>query len=88
MRRECIKVGIAKGKNWKDVIRRSLGFKNYELRIQRTYHNTLYEVWKLEQLLHAHYEEDRYSPEFKFGGHTECFKIDSKILKDIPKNKS
>lgn len=88
MRRECIKVGIAKGKNWKDVIRRSLGFNNYELRIQRTYHNTLYEVWKLEQLLHAHYEEDRHIPEFKFGGHTECFKIGSKILKDIPKNKS
>lgn len=88
MTRECIKVGIAKGKNWKDVIKRAQGFKGYELRIQRTYQDTLYNVWKLEQALHEHYKEDKYSPEQKFGGHTECFHIRSKILRDIPKNKS
>lgn len=88
MTRECIKVGIAKGKNWKDVVKRAQGFKGYEARIQRTYHDTLYNVWKLEQKLHQEYESDSYKPEQKFGGHTECFRIGSRILRDIPKNKS
>ena len=39
--RECIKVGIASGKDWRHVIKRSRGFKGYELRIQRTYHDTI-----------------------------------------------
>jgi hypothetical protein len=38
--------------------------------------------------LHEIYKDDKHVPMFKFGGHTECFKIDSLILQDFPKNKS
>ena len=86
--RECIKVGIASGKDWRHVIKRSRGFKYYDLRIQRTYHDTIYNCWKYEQELHAKYQQDKYSPKIKFGGHTECFEISSSILQDFPKNKS
>ena len=86
--RECIKVGIASGKDWRHVIKRSRGFKYYDLRIQRTYHDTIYNCWKFEQELHAKYKHDKYVPIIKFGGHTECFKISSLILQEFPKNKS
>lgn len=86
--RECIKVGIASGKDWRHVIKRSRGFRGYDLRIQRTYHNTLYNVWAIEQILHEKFKDDRYIPKVKFGGHTECFKISSLILQDFPKNSS
>ena len=86
--RECIKVGIASGKDWRHVIKRSRGFKYYDLRIQRTYHDTIYNCWKFEQELHAKYKHDKYVPKIKFGGHTECFKISSLILQEFPKNKS
>jgi hypothetical protein len=33
--RECIKVGIASGKDWRHVIKRSGGFKGYDIRIQK-----------------------------------------------------
>ena len=80
--RECIKVGIASG------IKRSRGFKGYDLRIQRTYHDTIYNCWKIEQELHKKFKHDSYSPKQKFGGHTECFKISSLILREFPKNSS
>ena len=83
--RECIKVGKASGKDWRHVIKRSRGFKYYDLRIQRTYHDTIYNCWKFEQELHAKYKHDSYAPKIKFGGHTECFKPTSKILEDFPK---
>ena len=86
--RECIKVGIAAGKDWRHVVKRSYGFKGYDLRIQRTWHSTLYEVFCLEQTLHKEFENDRFSPSHKFGGHTECFNIDSKILDKFPKKVS
>lgn len=86
--RECIKVGIASGKDWRHIIKRSRGFKGYDLRIQRSYHDTLYNVWKLEQELHEKFKHDKYQPKIKFGGHTECFEITSLILRDFPKNKS
>ena len=86
--RECIKVGIASGKDWRHVIKRSRGFKGYDLRIQRTFHDTIYNCWKYEQELHKKYENDSYKPKQKFGGHTECFKISSLILQDFPKNNS
>jgi hypothetical protein len=86
--RECIKVGIASGKDWRHVIKRSRGFKGYELRIQRTYHDTIYNCWKYEQQLHEKFKHESYKPKQKFGGHTECFNIDSKILTYFPKNKS
>jgi len=86
--RECIKVGIASGKDWRHIVKRSRGFKGYDIRIQRTWTDTLYHVWIQEQYLHELYEHDKYEPKVKFGGHTECFKIDSLILRDFPKNSS
>ena len=86
--RECIKVGIASGKDWRHIIKRSRGFKGYDIRIQRTWTDTLYHVWIQEQYLHEIYEHDKYEPKIKFGGHTECFNIDSLILRDFPKNSS
>ena len=86
--RECIKVGIASGKDYRHIIKRSHGFKGYEIRIQRTYHDTLYNVWKLEQELHEKYKHEKFVPKIKFGGWTECFEIQSLILQDFPKNSS
>ncbi len=86
--RECIKVGIASGKDWRHIIKRSRGFKGYEIRIQRTYHDTLYNVWKIEQELHEKFKHEKFKPEVKFGGWTECFEITSLILRDFPKNNS
>ena len=86
--RECIKVGIASGKDWRHIVKRSRGFKGYDIRIQRTWTDTLYHVWIQEQYLHEIYEHDKYEPKVKFGGHTECFKINSLILQDFPKNSS
>ena len=42
-------------------------------------------VFAMEQMLHAKYLSDKLEPAHKFGGHTECFKITSKILEDFPK---
>ena len=50
--------------------------------------NTIYNCWKIEQELHEKFKDDRHYPAEKFGGHTECFKIDSKILSHFPKNNS
>ena len=86
--RECIKVGIASGKDYRHIIKRSHGFKGYEIRIQRTYHDTLYNVWKIEQQLHEKYKHEKFVPKIKFGGWTECFEIHSLILQDFPKNSS
>lgn len=86
-KRECLKIGIASGKNWKDVLRRSRGFNNYDIRIQRTYHDTLFNVWTLEQALHAEYAHYHYKPMEKFGGHTECFEIKNEIILAIPSKK-
>ena len=36
-KRECIKVGIASGKDWRHIIKRSRGFKGYDIRIQKTW---------------------------------------------------
>lgn len=83
--RECLKIGIAKGKNWQSVIKRSGGFKGYEIRIQRTYHDTIYNCWKLEQELHERFKQYEYRPKQKFGGHTECFTIENEIILSIPK---
>ena len=86
--RECIKVGIASGKDWRHIVKRSRGFKGYDIRIQRTWTDTLYHVWIQEQYLHEIYQDYKYEPKIKFGGHTECFKINSLILQDFPKNSS
>ena len=86
--REVMKIGIAKGSTWKDAVRRSSGFRGYELKIQKIYSSTLYDVWQREQALHEKWKHKRKSPSIKFGGHTECFEICSEILDDFPKNNS
>ena len=83
--RETIKVGIAKGRTFKDTVKRSRGFTNYDIRIQRLWQGNLYDCWRFEQKLHNMYQKDRHKTEHKFGGHTECFSMDSKILEDFPK---
>lgn len=84
--REAIKIGIAKGKDWRDVIKRANGFKGYEIRIQKVVHGPLEEIYYLEQYLHELWNEKRLKPSQKFGGHTECFEVDSAIIRSIPKN--
>ena len=56
--RECIKVGMASGKDWRHIVKRSRGFKGYDIRIQRTWTDTLYHVWIQEQYLHEIYKDD------------------------------
>ena len=87
MKRECLKIGIASGRNWKDVLKRSRGFNGYEIRIQRTYHDSLFNVWTLEQALHEEYKQFKYIPQQKFGGYTECFEIKKEIILAIPAQK-
>jgi hypothetical protein len=86
--RECMKIGIAKGKTWKDAVKRSFGFKGYDLRIQRIYSSTLFDVWSREQALHAKWKHKQKIPLVHFAGYTECFEICPEILADFPKNKS
>ena len=83
--RETIKVGIAKGRTFKDVVKRGRGFTNYDIRIQRIWSGTIYDCWRWEQKLHKMYEKDRHKTQHHFGGHTECFGMDSKILHSFPK---
>ena len=83
--RETIKVGIAKGRTFKDVVKRGRGFTNYDIRIQRIWSGTIYDCWRWEQKLHKRYARDRHKTQHHFGGHTECFVMDSKILEDFPK---
>jgi hypothetical protein len=83
--RETIKVGIAKGRTFKDVVKRGRGFTNYDIRIQRIWTGTIYNCWRWEQKLHEMYKNDRHKTAHHFGGHTECFTMDSKILHSFPK---
>lgn len=82
--REAIKIGIAKGRNWKDVIRRSHGFKGYEIRIQKVVKGTLEDIYYLEEFLHELWEHKQLEPSNKFGGWTECFEVDDEIIRSIP----
>lgn len=84
MKRECIKIGIAKGRNWKDVIRRSNGFKGYDIRIQKVVHGQLESIYYLEQYLHELWSHRKYTSAWKFGGHTELFELDDAIIKSVP----
>lgn len=87
MTRECLKIGIASGTTWKNVVKRSVGFTGYDIRIQRTYADTIYNVWKIEQALHEQFKEYKYTPKRKFGGYTELFEIRKEIIAAIPKKK-
>jgi len=80
-KRECIKIGITKGKSYKAVSSRAGGFGTYEHRVQKIIKGTLEEVYNLEQTLHREFKDYSVVPESKFGGHTECFHIS--ILKDV-----
>ena len=86
--REVLKIGIAKGTTWKDAVKRSFGFKGYDLRIQKIYHGTLKEVWELEQALHTKWAHKSKKPSVKFGGYSECFEICNEIIATFPKNNS
>lgn len=88
LEREVLKIGIAKGKSYKDAVKRSFGFKGYDLRIQKIYCATLYEVWSLEQELHQKWKHKKKVPSVTFGGYTECFEICPEIIASIPKNNS
>lgn len=82
--RECIKIGIAKGRSWKDVIKRSKGFSGYDLRIQKVVQGPLEEIYYLEQYLHEVWQDYRYFSDRKFGGHTELFELNEEIIRSIP----
>ena len=84
-KREALKIGIAKGRTWKDVIKRSKGFKGYDIRIQKVVNGPLEEIYYLEQYLHEQWQEYRLEPSEKFGGYTECFQVKNEIIKSIPK---
>lgn len=85
-KRECYKIGIAKGKNWQDALQRSRGFGPYQARIQKIVKGTLYQVWKLEEFLHASLVDAglHYTPEERFGGWTECFQLSKIVIGSIP----
>lgn len=83
--RMCIKIGIAKGRNWKDVIKRSSGFKGYEIRIQRVVYGTLEEIYHLEQFFHEMWAHKKYKSPWRFAGHTELFDMDDEIIKSVVK---
>ena len=80
-KRECIKIGITKGKSYKAVSARAGSFRIYEHRVQKLIKGTLEEVYNLEQTLHREFAHQRYYPPESFGGHTECFILSS--LKDV-----
>lgn len=82
--REAIKIGITKGRNWKDVIKRSRGFTGYDIRIQKVVSGPLEKIYNLEQSLHKQWQDKKLKPSAKFGGHTECFEVDDEIIKSIP----
>ncbi len=83
-RRECIKIGIAKGTSFRDAIKRSAGFKGYEIRIQKLVKGGLEEIYYLEQYLHELWQDYKYKSNRVFGGHTELFEINDQIIKSIP----
>lgn len=84
LERECIKIGITKGTSNKHVIKRSFGFKGYDLRIQKTVQGTLEDIYHLEQYLHELWSDYKYVSKTKFGGHTELFQLNENIIKSIP----
>ena len=83
--RETIKVGSAKGRTFKDAVKRGRGFTNDDIRIQRLWQGNLYDCWRWEHKLHEMFKNDRHKTQHKFGGHTECFSMDSAILEAFPK---
>lgn len=83
--RKCIKIGIAKGNTWKDVLKRAAGFRGYDIRIQKTVQGPLEDIYYLEQYLHELWAHRKYKSEWSFGGHTELFELDSEIIRSVPR---
>lgn len=84
--RECIKIGITKGRGWKAVHKRATGFPFHEVRLQKEVVGRLEDIYYLEEYLHEKWEHERYHSPEKFGGHTELFNMNPEIIKSIPKN--
>lgn len=84
--RECVKIGITKGSNYRDAIKRAGGFTGYDIRIQKLVSGPLKEIYYLEEYLHELWQDYKYKPKRTFGGHTELFEIGMlpHILKSIP----
>lgn len=82
--RECLKIGITKGTNFKDVKRRANGFKGYEYRLLKIVKGSLEEVFNLEQSLHKLWANKRHFSSKKFPGHTELFDLDDEIIRSVP----
>jgi hypothetical protein len=84
--REAVKIGIAKGKDWRHVLKRAGGFKYHEIRIQKIVTGNLEDIYYLEAYLHELWSDYRYKTDKPFGGHTELFNIEMlpQILKSIP----
>jgi hypothetical protein len=80
----CIKIGITQGTANRDVLKRAMGFKGYEVRVQKLVHGTLEEVYYLEEYLHELWSHKKYKSPWSFGGHTELFELDDNIIKSIP----
>lgn len=83
--RECIKIGITKGRNWKAVLKRAKGFPFHEVRIQKTVTGRLEDIFYLEDYLHEMWQHESYEAKEAFGGHTELFNVNNEIIKSIPK---
>lgn len=86
LKRECIKIGITKGKDWRAVIRRSKGFRFHDIRIQKTVTGRLEDIFYLEDYLHELWQDYRHYTDKAFGGHTELFELKDEIIKSIPKS--
>ena len=86
-KREAVKIGITKGTNFRDAIKRAGGFTGYDIRIQKLVKGPLEDIYYLEQYLHEEWSDYRYYDSHKFAGHTELFQIDKlpEILRSIPK---
>ncbi len=84
--RECIKIGITKGKGWQATLKRSAGFPFHDIRIQKTVTGRLEDIYYLEEYLHEQWGHERYHSPERFGGHTELFNMNQEIIKSIPKN--
>jgi len=85
-KRECVKIGITQGTNYRDAIKRSRGFTGYDIRIQKLVNGPLEDIYYLEDYLHELWSGYRYRESSKFGGSTELFSIDKlkEILASVP----
>ena len=86
MERECIKIGITKGKGWQAALKRGKGFPYHDIRIQKTVVGRLEDIYYLEEYLHEKWAHESYTSSERFGGHTELFNMNEEIIKSIPKN--